>query len=65
MLFPIDKKIIYISRNEGLAEKYVPVKEWTVSTGRRWLLSEKMKENGKSVSTRQNETFWRRFRFLS
>ena len=27
ILFPVDKKLIFTSRNEGLAEKYVPVEE--------------------------------------
>ena len=32
-LFPVDKKIIFTSRNEGLAEKYVLVEEKTAFTG--------------------------------
>ena len=44
MLFIIDKKLISTSRNETMSEKYVPIEEWTVSTGSSWLLSEKMKE---------------------
>ena len=27
MLFPRDKKLVFTSRNEGLAENYVPVEE--------------------------------------
>ena len=27
MLFAVDKKLVSTSRNEGLAEKYVPVEE--------------------------------------
>ena len=46
ILFPVDKKLVFTSRNEVLPEKYVPVEEWTVSTGSSWLLSEKMKEYG-------------------
>ena len=46
MLFPVDKNLVFTSRNEGLAEKYVPVEEKTASTGSSWLLSEKMEENG-------------------
>ena len=46
MLFPVDKKLVFTSRNEVLPEKYVPVEEWAVSTGSSWLLSEKMKEYG-------------------
>ena len=26
-MFPVDKKLIFTSRNEGLTEKYVPVEE--------------------------------------
>ena len=33
MLFPVDKKLVFTSRNEGLAEKYVPVEKNTTSTG--------------------------------
>ena len=40
MLFPVDKKLVSTSRNEQLAEKYVPVEEKTA-----WLLFEKMEEN--------------------
>ena len=29
MLFPVDKNLVFTSRNEGLAEKYVPVEEET------------------------------------
>ena len=32
-LFPVDKKLVFTSQNEGLAEKYVPVEEKTASTG--------------------------------
>ena len=46
MLFPVDKKLVSTSRDKGLAEKYVSVEEWTVSTGSSWQLSEKMEENG-------------------
>ena len=46
MLFSADKKLVFTSRDEGLAEKCVPVKEKTTSTGSSWLLSEKMEENG-------------------
>ena len=47
-MFPEDKKLVSTSRNKGMTEKYVPVEEWTVSTGSNWLLSETktMKENG-------------------
>ena len=37
-------KLVSNSRKEGLAEKYVPIEERTVSTGSSCLLSEKMKE---------------------
>ena len=43
MLFPVDKKLVSTNRNEGLAKKYDPVEEWTVSTNSSWLSSEKMK----------------------
>ena len=33
MLFPVDKKLVFTSWNDGLAEKYAPVEEKTVSTG--------------------------------
>ena len=46
MLFLVDVKLVSTSRYERLAEKYVPIEEWTVSTGSSWLLSEKMKESG-------------------
>ena len=46
ILFPVDKILVSTSWNEGLAEKYVPVEEWVVSTGSSWLLYEKIKENG-------------------
>ena len=29
-----------------VAEKYVPVEEWNVSTGSSWVFSEKIKESG-------------------
>ena len=45
MLFPVDKKLVFTSQNEELAEKYVPVDEKTASTGNSWLLFEKMEEN--------------------
>ena len=45
MLFLVDKKLVSTSRNERLAEKYIPIEEWTVFTGSSWLLSENMKEN--------------------
>ena len=32
-MFPVDKKLSFTSRNEGLPEKYVPVEEKTASTG--------------------------------
>ena len=32
MLFPVDEKLVFTSRNEGLAELYVP-EEKTASTG--------------------------------
>ena len=32
-MFPVDKKLVFTSRNDGLAEKYVPVEEKTASTG--------------------------------
>ena len=44
MLFPVDKNLVFTSRNEGLAEKYVPVEEETA--GNSWLLSEKIEEHG-------------------
>ena len=46
ILFSVDKKLVFTSRNEELAEKYVPVEEKTASTDNSWLLSEKMEENG-------------------
>ena len=33
MLFPVDEKLVFTSRNEGLAENYVPVEEKVASTG--------------------------------
>ena len=33
MLFPVDKKLVFTSQNEGLAKKYVPVEEKTASSG--------------------------------
>ena len=33
ILFPVDKKLVFTSRNEELAKKYVPVEEKTASTG--------------------------------
>ena len=33
MLFLVDKKLVFTSRNEGLAEKYVPAEKKTASTG--------------------------------
>ena len=45
-MFPVDKKPIFTSRNEGLTEKYVPVEEKTPFTGSSWLLSEKVEKNG-------------------
>ena len=44
-MFPVDKKLVFTSRNDGLAEKYVPVEEKTASTGNSWLLFEKKEEN--------------------
>ena len=44
--FPVDKKPVFTSRNERLAEKCVPVEEKSASTGNSWLLFEKMEENG-------------------
>ena len=44
MLFPVDKNLVFTSRNEGLAEKYVSVEEETA--GNSWLLSEKIEEHG-------------------
>ena len=44
-LFPVDKKLVFTRRNEGLAEKYVPEKK-TASTGSSWLVSEKVEEIG-------------------
>ena len=32
-MFPVNKKFISTSWDEGLAKKYLPVEEWTVSTG--------------------------------
>ena len=32
-MFPVDKKLVFTSRNEGLAEKYVPDEEKSTSTG--------------------------------
>ena len=46
MLFPVNKKLVSTIRDEELTEKYVPVEEWTVSTGSSWQLSEEIKENG-------------------
>ena len=46
MLFPVDKKLVFTSRNEGLAEKYAPVEEKTAFTGSSWLPLRKMEENG-------------------
>ena len=43
-MFPVAKKLVFTSRNEGLAEKYVPVEEKTASAGNSWLLFEKMKK---------------------
>ena len=43
-MFPVDKKLIFTSRNEGLTEKYVPVEEKTPFTGSSWLLSEKVEK---------------------
>ena len=37
ILFPVDKKFVFTSWNEELAEKYVPVEEETTSTGKRFL----------------------------
>ena len=41
ILFPVDKNLVFTSRNEGLTEKYAPVEEKIASTA-----SEKMEENG-------------------
>ena len=45
-LFPVEKKLVFTSRNEQLAEKYVSVEEKAASTGSSWLVSEKMEGNG-------------------
>ena len=46
ILFPVDKKLVFTSQDEGLAEKYVPVEDKPASTISSGLLSEKMEENG-------------------
>ena len=45
-MFPANKKHVYTSWNEGLAEKYGPVEGKIASTGNSWLLFEKMEEKG-------------------
>ena len=31
-MFPVDKKLVFTSQNEGLGEKYIPLEEKTTST---------------------------------
>ena len=57
VVFPVDKKLVFISWNERLAEKYVPVEEKTTSTGSSWLLYEKMEENGFHEPENQSSLF--------
>ena len=45
-MFPVDEILVFTSWNVGLAEKYVPVKGKTASTGTSWSLSEKTEKNG-------------------
>ena len=49
ILFPVDKKLIFTSENEGLVEKYVSVEKKFVSPGNCWPLFEKMEENGLKI----------------
>ena len=46
MLFPVDKKLVFTSQNEGLVEKCILVEEKAASTGNSWLLFQKLEENG-------------------
>ena len=39
------QKLVFNSRNEGLATNYVPVEEKTASIGSSWLMFEKMEKN--------------------
>ena len=52
--FPVDKKLVFTSRNEGLAEKCVPVEEKTLPLA---AVNWRLKKWKKMVSTGQKISF--------
>ena len=48
-MFPVDKKLVFTSQNEGLAEKNVPVEEKTASTNNSWLAEKSRKKEERKL----------------